>query len=116
MGLISQKWVNLTKTLLQAHRMGFQMIAPDGLIKTGRNHGNEMMDETAIQLRLDRAINPGWQPSWPSLYKIFFLKTLMAITELYTLYGHEYHLKNELWYREVIYRHQGQIEKIDFKI
>ena len=33
--------------------------APDGLIRTGRGHGNVMMDETAIQLRLDRASNPG---------------------------------------------------------
>ena len=28
--------------------------APDGLIRTGRDHGNETKDETAIQLRLDR--------------------------------------------------------------
>ena len=44
--------------------------APDGLIRTGRDYGNQMMDETAIQLRLDRELNPvpiyiysGWKPS-----------------------------------------------------
>ena len=33
--------------------------APDGLIRTGRDHGNEMKDETAIQLRLDQELNLG---------------------------------------------------------
>ena len=39
--------------------------APVGLIRTGRDHGNEMTDETAIQLRLNREWNPGpsgWKP------------------------------------------------------
>ena len=42
------------------------LTAPDGLIRTGRDHGNEMKDETAIQLRLDRELNlgySGWKPS-----------------------------------------------------
>ena len=43
----------------------------------------------------------------------------MAITELYTLYGHEYKLKNaihELWYRDlVIYRHSDRWTKITYK-
>ena len=38
------------------------------LIQTGKNHGNEMIYEMAIQLRLDRELNPiqgpsGWKPS-----------------------------------------------------
>ena len=40
--------------------------APVGLIRTVRDHGNEMKVETAIQLRLDRELNPGpsgWKPS-----------------------------------------------------
>ena len=39
--------------------------APVGLIRTGRDHGNEMKDEKAIQLRLDWELNPGpsgWKP------------------------------------------------------
>ena len=35
------------------------IFAPDGLIRTGKDHGNEMMDETAIKLRLERELNPG---------------------------------------------------------
>ena len=35
--------------------------APDGLIRTSRDHGNEVKDETAIQLRLDQESNPGTQ-------------------------------------------------------
>ena len=40
--------------------------APDGLITTGRDHGYEMMDETAVHLKLDPELNPGpggWKPS-----------------------------------------------------
>ena len=40
--------------------------APDRLIRTSRDHGNEMKDETTIQLRLDRESNmklSGWKPS-----------------------------------------------------
>ena len=39
--------------------------APDGPIRTGMDHGNEMKDETAIQLRLVVELNPGpsgWKP------------------------------------------------------
>ena len=39
---------------------------PGGLIRTGRDYGNDMMDETASQLRLNRELNPGtsgWKPS-----------------------------------------------------
>ena len=37
-----------------------------GLNRTGRDHGNERMNETAIQLWLDEELNPGpsgWKPS-----------------------------------------------------
>ena len=48
--------------------LGFKscISATNGLTRTGRDHGNEMMDETAIRLRLDRELNTGpsgWKPN-----------------------------------------------------
>ena len=45
-------------TLINAPEVGGWVI-PDGLIRTGRDQGIEMKDETAIQLRLDQKLNPG---------------------------------------------------------
>ena len=69
-------WIYLSKVIVSAMDQcgggwvdeGFTSCnsAPDGLIRTGRDHSNERMDETAIQLRLNQELNPGplgWKPS-----------------------------------------------------
>ena len=40
--------------------------APVRIIRTSRDHGNEMMDESAIQLRLDWELNSGTSGLKPS--------------------------------------------------
>ena len=51
-------------------------LPPDELIRTGRDHGNEMKDETAIQLRLDKELT--WDP-------VVGLSSLVVILSFYVL-------------------------------